>query len=231
MFFCFDHGPLGMAPLYNHGHADALSILFSVYGKPFLIDPGTYQYNGVPEWRRYFKSTRAHNTVVIDDMDQAVQETGFIWSRPYSSDLIEVREKNNEIFLTASHNGYKHLKNSIVHIRKIHYDGDLNFLVTDSFEGSESHEFELNYHFHPDVTLTKNGDYWAAVNDDVEIKIFLLDEMVFTLYRGETNPVFSWFSKAYGQKEATSVLSCKMKKLPKEMIFKTEFSINKKSGN
>ena len=229
--FCFDHGPLGMAPLYNHGHSDALSILLSVYGKPFLIDPGTYRYNGVPEWRRYFKSTRAHNTVVIDNMDQAAQETGFIWSKPYNSNVIEILEKNNEISITASHNGYKRLKNSITHYRKIHSDDALNFQITDSFEGSGSHEFELNYHFHPDVTLTNNGDCWTAVNDDVEIKIFLLDEMVFTLYRGETNPAFGWFSKTYGQKEATSVLSCKVKKQPKEMIFKTEISINKKNGH
>ena len=47
----FDHGPLGMPPLYNHGHADALSITLSLNGKPILVDPGTYRYNGVPEWR------------------------------------------------------------------------------------------------------------------------------------------------------------------------------------
>ena len=64
--FTFDHGPLGMAPLYNHGHADALSITLSKDDRPILIDPGTYRYNGVPEWRRYFKGTRAHNTVTID---------------------------------------------------------------------------------------------------------------------------------------------------------------------
>jgi hypothetical protein len=83
LVFTFDHGPLGMAPLYNHGHADALSITLSKNGHTMLIDPGTYRYNGVPRWRKYFKGTRAHNTVIIDDQDQAFQETGFIWSKPY----------------------------------------------------------------------------------------------------------------------------------------------------
>ena len=225
-FFCFNHGSLGMAPLYNHGHADALSIILSVYGKLFLIDPGTYQYNCAPKWRRYFKSTRAHNTVCIDDFDQAVQETGFIWSKPYSSELIEKLEKNNGMFITASHDGYKRLKDPITHCRKIHYDGALNFQITDSFEGSGSHEFELNYHFHPDVSLTKNGDGWIAVNDDVEMKIALLDKMDFTLHKGETTPVFGWFSKAYGEKQACSVLSCKVKTRDEKMIFKTEFLVS-----
>ena len=60
-----------MAPLYNHGHADALSVTLSLGETPFLIDPGTYRYNGVPDWRRYFKGTRAHNTICIDEQDQA----------------------------------------------------------------------------------------------------------------------------------------------------------------
>jgi len=81
----FDHGPLGMEPLYNHGHADALSIVLFKKEQPILVDPGTYHYNGVPEWRRYFKSTKAHNTVTVDGLDQAVQEDEFIWSKPYTS--------------------------------------------------------------------------------------------------------------------------------------------------
>jgi hypothetical protein len=46
LFLTFDHGPLGMAPLYGHGHADALSITLYHNEQPFLIDPGTFQYNG-----------------------------------------------------------------------------------------------------------------------------------------------------------------------------------------
>src|SRR5262245_44349276 len=78
----FDHGPLGMGPCYAHGHADALSVLFRVDDEEFLVDPGTFAYSGHPEWRGYFRGTRAHNTVVIDDLDQAVQETSLQLSAP-----------------------------------------------------------------------------------------------------------------------------------------------------
>ena len=98
--------PLGMAPFYNHGHADALSITLSKNGKPFIVDPGTYRYNGVPRWRRYFKGTRAHNTVTIDDQDQAIQETSFIWSHPYEARLTAYQEENGDIFYHAVHDGY-----------------------------------------------------------------------------------------------------------------------------
>ena len=62
----FDHGELGMAPCYAHGHADALSVQLEIGTRELLIDPGTYSYTGHPQWRRYFRSTRAHNTVTVN---------------------------------------------------------------------------------------------------------------------------------------------------------------------
>ena len=40
-------------------------------GYPFLVDPGTYAYHTHAEWRKYFVSTLAHNTVTINNADQA----------------------------------------------------------------------------------------------------------------------------------------------------------------
>jgi len=106
LVFTLDHGPLGMAPLYNHGHADALSVTLHIKGAQILIDPGTYRYNGVPEWRRYFKGTRAHNTVTVDGRDQANQETSFIWSRQYDARLLKHKQTDEGVYLHASHDGY-----------------------------------------------------------------------------------------------------------------------------
>ncbi len=47
--------------------------------RELLVDPGTFVYNCAPEWRNYFRSTRAHNTVAIDGRDQAEQGGTFHW--------------------------------------------------------------------------------------------------------------------------------------------------------
>ena len=39
-------------------------------GQNVLVDPGSYVYNGSPEWHRHFLGTESHNTIAIDGRDQ-----------------------------------------------------------------------------------------------------------------------------------------------------------------
>lgn len=206
LVFTFDHGPLGMSPLYNHGHADALSITLSKNGHPLLVDSGTYRYNGVPEWRRYFKGTRAHNTVTIDDQDQALQETSFIWSKPYTAGRTAHNEENNQLFCTAVHNGYTRLKDPVRHQRSVLFFDRANFLIRDRFFGVGVHCFQLNFHFHPDAVLSIDSNWWVVDNGGARVFLRLLDGG-FQLVRGQKSPLMGWFSSRYGEKEPTSILT------------------------
>jgi hypothetical protein len=220
----FDHGPLGMAPLYNHGHADALSIILYKEETPLLIDPGTYRYNGVPQWREYFKSTRAHNTVTIDGLDQAVQETGFIWSRPYSVDGYAVHETASGVDVQARHNGYSRIQHPVWHKRAISI-GHNRYTIVDTFEGSGVHDYELNFHLHPDAVAFSNGSGWVIDNSHVTCTIALKDGSEFRQSMGKTDPILGWFSPAYGVKRETTVLSCRKRGRPEGVSFLTEITV------
>lgn len=76
--------PLGMPPLYAHGHLDALSFTLSLNGLDFLVDPGTYLYHSGGKWRRYFRSTAAHNTIRINKTDMSEQVADFMFGNPYN---------------------------------------------------------------------------------------------------------------------------------------------------
>jgi len=65
LYMLFDAGPFG----YGHQHEDALSFAIYAYGKYLLVDPGNYAYDS-SEWRKYVLSTRAHNTIMVDDLPQ-----------------------------------------------------------------------------------------------------------------------------------------------------------------
>ena len=55
----------------GHAHADALSLVLTVAGQPLLVDPGTATYTMDPAMRDRFRSSRMHNTVVLDGRDHA----------------------------------------------------------------------------------------------------------------------------------------------------------------
>ena len=64
-----DAGEIGPSYIPGHGQCDCLSFELSVNEKPVFVNSGTYQYQG--ELRPYFRSTRAHNTVVIGETEQS----------------------------------------------------------------------------------------------------------------------------------------------------------------
>lgn len=226
LILTFDHGMLGMAPLYNHGHADALSVTLRVKGKHFLIDPGTYRYNGDPEWRKYFKGTGAHNTVSIDNLDQAVQETGFIWSHPYKAELVKSIELEDGYYLKAVHDGYCRLKYPVLHERSIGWLKDSNLMLKDSFTGEGIHRFELNFHFHPGAVLTENEFQWEVDNRGTKIFIKFSANGQFEHIRGQQDPISGWYSPAYGIKKPCSVLRCSRECMPNEIVFFTAICID-----
>lgn len=217
----FDHGPLGMPPLYNHGHADALSVILSINGVQILVDSGTYKYNGEPEWRKYFKGTRAHNTVTIDACDQAVQQTGFIWSHPYNIDLLGFSENQNQFMINAMHDGYARLKEPVRHKRGILFFDNSCFLIKDSFIGEGVHEFAINFHLHPHTRLIKKNRWWLISNREAQIYMTLLEDSDFSIIRGSINPIYGWYSPCYGTKLKCDVMSCKKNGFPHEISFLT----------
>lgn len=102
----FDHGPLGFGPLAAHGHADALSVQLVIDGKPILIDPGTYIYNGNREKRDLFRSTAMHNTVCVNGANQSEMLGPFLWGRKAKAGSFEVDDSGDVISLAACHDGY-----------------------------------------------------------------------------------------------------------------------------
>jgi hypothetical protein len=217
----FDHGPLGMAPLYNHGHADALSITVTKDGEQIIVDPGTYRYNGVAEWRKYFKGTRAHNTVTIDGLDQAVQETGFIWSKPFTSELVRSEENERGILIEALNDGYGRLKQPVKHRRAILVADEACLLIKDSFLGRGIHDYELNFHLHPDAAVEEHDGWWHLRKGESRISMTLLGDDNFTSVHGQEAPILGWYSPAYGIRQKSTVLQTRRNGHPEDVSFVT----------
>ncbi|MGQ0811920.1 MAG: alginate lyase family protein [Nitrospiraceae bacterium] len=212
----FDHGPLGMSPCYGHGHADALSITLQQGRQDVLIDTGTYTYTGDPIWRNYFRGTRAHNTVVVDGLDQALQETAFLWSRPFNSYLhVSTQRADGRITLVAWHDGYQG-RCGVTHWRALCYQPFGFILVLDSLAGPGDHQLELNWHFGTTPLQGVDGLFFPELSQALKMTI---DGGERTHHRGDVERKAGWRSRQYGLKEPITTVRTKYTgALPHEFV-------------
>ncbi len=147
----------------GHGHADALSIEVAVHGKPLLVDSGTYTYHESCELRDYFRSTMAHNTLVIDRVSSSTPGSMFKWkSRADAVKEKWVSEPRFDYF-AGSHDGYKRLPDPATHTRSILFlKGDYS-IIRDVAETTGEHEYSLNFHFdHAVGTAISDDGKWVG---------------------------------------------------------------------
>jgi hypothetical protein len=195
-----DAGPQG-ADTAGHGHADALSMTANIRGCPLLIDPGTFEYVGSDlRERNRFRGTQAHNTLLVDGLDQSEPQGPFSWAS-----LPNVRAEkwiNGETFdlFVGSHDGYMRLADPVVHRRLVFSLKSDFWLVRDQAVGRGQHQLDLFWHVNPEFRPTLQSETTFR-SEGVGLSIRACDD------HGWAQQIRSedW-SPAYGQKARHSVL-------------------------
>lgn len=209
-----DGGPHGFLSIAAHAHADALSIEVRYDGTEVLVDPGTYCYHGEPEWRSYFRSTLAHNTVELDGTSQSVEGGPFMWSNHASTRVLDASEQDPQ-YWTARHTGYVHLDPSARHQRTVCLDRATRHLSIDDDVTSEGrHPLRLLLHLGPDVMVDLPADpaesparlTWPGPHGEVTACLHLPGGLAWSAHRGETDPVLGWYSPRFGERVETTTL-------------------------
>lgn len=91
-----DHAPLGFGAIAAHGHADALSFQLYLDGRPVFIDSGTYLYHIDHRHRNSLRSSMAHNTVTINNMEQSQMLGPFLWGKKAVTRLTSLENSSIE---------------------------------------------------------------------------------------------------------------------------------------
>ena len=115
----FDCGNLGFESIAAHGHADALQFTLRAFGCDVIVDPGTYDYFTYDDWRDYFRSTAAHNTIVIDGQDQSQMDGSFMWSHQAEARCLHWEPSEAGGLVSGEHDGYHRLVNPVTHRRTV----------------------------------------------------------------------------------------------------------------
>ncbi|WP_202868175.1 heparinase II/III family protein [Kribbella sindirgiensis] len=190
-----DAGPHGFLSIAAHAHSDALSLEVRVDGVDILADPGTYCYHGEEEWRDYFRSTIAHNTVEVARTEQSTWGGPFLWLRGATGTV----RRHDESSWDAEHDGYA----PVTHRRTAVLDHGV-LRVEDHLDAAA--DVRIAWHLGPEVSVELDGSTgrleWPTGSAMVELPAGL----AWTAHRGSDSPLLGWYSPRFGHKVPSTTL-------------------------
>lgn len=223
--------PVGSDGIGNHKHNDILGFELTVSGVSMVVDPGSFLYTSDTGARNRFRSTRAHNTVMVDGVEQN-RMPGPFWMLPDARvHVLRWRSGAAHDVLDALHTGYARLAQPVTHRRTIVLrKAPFGWLVVDRLDGKGWHTIVSSLHLAPGGHLGSRprraelevnvGSALASLSSDLETDTSLEPSLTGTLsfcregVRMTLTPLnwpsFSicngWFAPRYGQCIPTRVL-------------------------
>ncbi|HZX01797.1 alginate lyase family protein, partial [Kribbella sp.] len=188
-----DAGPHGFLSIAAHAHSDALSLEVRVDGVDVLADPGTYCYHGEEQWRNYFRSTIAHNTVEVAGTEQSTWGGPFLWLRAATGTVLH----RSPTSWDAEHDGYA----PVTHRRTATLENDV-LRVADALDAAA--DVRIAWHLGPEVDFNQAVGRleWPTGSAVVELPAAL----TWTTYHGSNDPLLGWYSPRFGHKLPTTTL-------------------------
>jgi hypothetical protein len=144
----------------THTHSDALSFELCIGENDFIIDPGTYCYTSSKELRNEFRSTKKHNTLQVDDLDQIELITSNLFcvkGYRYPDKIYHYKERGMEVLKGSFQWGFGDIE-KVIHNRRIVYCDPQKYQVIDEIVNENFHKFSLYYHFSNDLKVVLEGN-------------------------------------------------------------------------
>lgn len=208
IYLHLDAAQLGFLSIAAHGHADALSVVLTLDGNPILIDAGTYTYHTEKEWRKYFVSTLAHNTICIDNINQAQYIGPTMWLQHYDVEVLNAKQQVDLEIASAKHSGYNKIGCS--HERTVEFDRGKEIITLTDYVtvDSKPHSILQPWHLHPEVIIEKINTHTFILQHNKgsrRVKIQLSELLNINIIKGQTEPIMGWYSPSFLRKEPTPV--------------------------
>jgi len=186
-------------PSAAHGHADILSFEFYLKGKPLFQDSGMHSYNGSLDDHLYFRSTQAHNTVVVDGVNQVFEKGRMKWCLGTEGHCDSFLSTENCTFVQGHFDGFFCTGDSVRHLRSIFFFHEKLLVILDKLEGTFPHTYTINFHLGDTFLPKRNGKY-ISLNDKAVIMSLLPEDVFFSIIKGRR-------ATGYGYSQETSTLS------------------------
>lgn len=196
-------GDVGQNGNGGHAHNDLLSYELSIDGVPLVVDSGTYAYTFDPQARNEFRSTAAHNVVVVDrtELNPIVSQELFRLRQRAFASVEEWRATPSGARLAATHDGWRQLPGAVAHRRAFEMDAEGRLVLLDELAGTGRHLLESHTHLAPDTEVYEEANGRVrVVRRGVGCTLQLSGPGSLTIDE-------SWVSDRYGERERAPVLT------------------------
>jgi uncharacterized heparinase superfamily protein len=168
----FDFGPFSRCAAANHGHADALSFELHAASRPWIVDSGFfYPWKDAAVWGSYFRSTAAHNTLLIDGKEQSELSQHWDIGRRAQARLAGYRSNSEEVTICGEVEPYWS-GGEVVHRREVALNQTGEVTVRDvvlrgsllekhvsgtDVPGTRGYRLQWFFHFVADLRVEQDG--------------------------------------------------------------------------
>jgi glycosyltransferase involved in cell wall biosynthesis len=183
-----DAGPHGYLN-GGHAHADALSVILTIEGRPLLVDAGSATYTMDPAVRDRFRSSAMHNTVVVNNRSQAEPDGPFHWRGRANAKASIWQLSGRADYFEGRHASYA----PFMHVRQVLAVPSVGWFVVDHLLGEGPLRAEAFWHIHPDWQVEdEEGGRWIARSDSLLAAIAASARLT-------RNAAFSQHAPVYGR--------------------------------
>ena len=216
-YFVIDAGSCGPDYLPAHAHADIFSFELSRPSGRWIVDTGVYEY-AAGDMRDYCRSTRAHNSTTVDELDQLEVWGEFRVGRRARPFGVTFDEAPFGFGFAGTFSGYRQvIGDDVVHHRRVDLEKS-TLRIVDSVSGSSQHTVASRLHLHPAVSVQPRGE------DSLELTLHS-DRCLLTTAGGTLTVAEGWYCPRFGEKTQNAVVELSAKgRLPAELRFKLEFA-------
>jgi hypothetical protein len=196
-----DHGPLGYLSIAAHGHADALAVWLHYDGRPILVDAGTYLYHAGADWRDFFRSTIAHNTLSLRGLNSSRIVGPFNWGDRAVTTVTGFDDTPGHWHVEAEHDGFEQ-DTGYRHRRRLSGLPEGGIEITDQLIGTGGVErVEIGFLFAPDLAIANVAGGWLISADGRPLlRLHHEGGLKGWVERGMESPKRGWYSPAFGVK-------------------------------
>lgn len=158
-----DAGPHG-GDATGHAHTDLGHVEIARGPLLVTVDPGSPVYNGEPARRDWFRSQRAHATLMIDGVELAAPSTAFGWRRVAPTPAVESEDRETYWWCRLTYQ-YPLVSGSLEHERQVILVRSSGVVVCDFVRGIGTHAIVTRWPLavrHAPVTLEDDSSSLAV---------------------------------------------------------------------